>query len=121
MRQELEALAQHIEALDSGSGDAAAIRWGLAEIDSMERALEQILSFGSVAQPIETAPTDGTEILIWCTERKAWQSARWVQEVHDAWEQVDATTKKLVRNKNGYWDTLAQSWDFWMPQPPAPK
>lgn len=69
---------------------------------------------------IESAPKDGTEILIWCNERKSWQSARWVDDVHDAWELVDKETKKLVRHKTGYWDTLANSWDYWMPQPPPP-
>lgn len=73
-----------------------------------------------LAAPIDTAPKDGTEILIWCNDRKSWQSARWVSEEFDEWRQVDETTKKLVHNKNGYWDTLANSWDFWMPQPPSP-
>lgn len=38
MRDHLEKLAAHIENLDSGSKDAKAIRWGLAEIDRRTEA-----------------------------------------------------------------------------------
>ncbi len=39
MREHLEKLAAHLESLDSESGDAKAIRWALAEIDSLEEQL----------------------------------------------------------------------------------
>jgi len=40
MRAKLESLAAHLEGLDSESGDAKAIRWALAEIDSQNRKWE---------------------------------------------------------------------------------
>jgi hypothetical protein len=37
----LVSLAKHLEALDSGSADAAAIRWALTEIDRLRNAVRE--------------------------------------------------------------------------------
>ncbi len=50
MRNHLESLAAHLEGLDSESGDAKAIRWALAEIDSLENQLADCREGLAIAQ-----------------------------------------------------------------------
>lgn len=44
MREHLEKLATHLESLDSGSVDAKAIRWALAEIERLSADLKDAIT-----------------------------------------------------------------------------
>lgn len=75
-------------------------------------------------QPIETAPKDGTWVLLYgrpYTGQSPTEVSRYVSETYEIWERVDEATKRLVRQESGYWDG-----DIWpthwrpLPAPPEP-
>jgi hypothetical protein len=62
-------------------------------------------------QPIETAPKDGTWIMILCAEsiqddempKPCVFTARWEIEVSEWWEKVSERRKELQREEKGRW------------------
>lgn len=80
-------------------------------------------------QPIETAPKDGTVIMLY-SKRDGVATGAWCSEVREDWQQIDATTKKLngVEDLSQWHGTAANGvciWSghitHWMPLPPAPR
>ena len=70
--------------------------------------------------PIETAPTDGTKILLWCRDAGC-ETAEWIAEKREWWEKTSKTTQEIRTEIGGYWSSEI-GWDatHWMPLPEAP-
>ena len=98
-------IERHIENLGSAEDafDHEVTRRERAEAE-LEKVRCQLVSAGRW-QPIETAPKDGTEVLLWvdCLDRvlAAWKDGRWVETWDD--------------------NPLAFSPTCWMPLPEAPQ
>jgi hypothetical protein len=71
-------------------------------------------------KPIETAPKDGTKVLLWCRDAGC-ETAEWIVEKHEWWEKTSDTTQELRKEDGGYWSS-ENGWDatHWMPAPTAP-
>lgn len=78
-------------------------------------------------EPIETAPKDGTAILLFSPQsiqdddalRPFYQVSRWVVEIEDLWVTIDDTTQKRMPHDNSHWE----NWEIpthWMPLPTSP-
>lgn len=70
-------------------------------------------------QPIETAPKDGTKILVWTVHNEI-ELTEWYELRHDKYVEVEGG---LFRRKT---ETYAKGWNgnhpvFWQPLPEPPK
>lgn len=76
-------------------------------------------------QTIETAPKDGTWILVYGEnygdeDGPRFSVIKWVTNIVGVWEYIDSTTRKLVEKDWSDWsDTFAPT--HWMPMPEPPK
>jgi hypothetical protein len=59
-------------------------------------------------QPIETAPKDGTRILL--SDGVDVCSGFWVSVSYETWERVDADTQKRSVEEDGYWQATDLGW-----------
>lgn len=73
--------------------------------------------------PIETAPRDGTPILVWDTYSKRAIEARWEDEAVFDWEKDEYTGGFNARwaEIDSYGAYIVQDASHWMPLPDAPK
>lgn len=78
-------------------------------------------------QPIETAPKDGTWIVLLIPESchdsdrpKTWiEAAKWIEEYQGVWEQVSRDRKDLVEQDLSHWSCYEDP-THWMPLPKEP-
>lgn len=74
-------------------------------------------------QPIETAPKNGTYVLLygepWDDGRPSAQVARWKAERREEWEYVNADTQKRRVVEDGWWECELYA-THWMPLPAPP-
>lgn len=79
-------------------------------------------------QPIETAPKDGTWIVLLipksCQDSnrpKPWvETARWVEDHIESWDQIDENTKRRKFNDYSHWSCY-ETPTHWQPLPEPPK
>jgi len=75
--------------------------------------------------PIETAPKDGTYILV-TGERyddlhlPPVAITRWIKKEYEDWEQVNNNTMKRVIKDDSHWDYCGISEEYWQPLPALP-
>lgn len=75
--------------------------------------------------PIDTAPKDGTEIILYQPEGDLCRIAGWVDTSEEVQELVSKNGKRetyeWVKKESGYWDADGL-WNptHWMPLPPKP-
>ena len=78
-------------------------------------------------QPIETAPRDGTEVLLWCAPHSDMEmdsifAAAWVTDAGDEKRPYSTWIIPQADDKEGGWaDTLRWMPTHWMPMPEPPK
>lgn len=79
-------------------------------------------------RPIETAPRDGTWVLVLGdryknTDRPAVAPSRWIAETTERWEYVSDTRQELRTEDSSHWDYDAEVYapTHWMPLPEMPK
>jgi hypothetical protein len=76
-------------------------------------------------QSIDTAPKDGTEIILYQPDGGLFRIAGWVDTSEEVQELVSTKGKRetyeWVKRESGYWDAEGL-WNpsHWMPLPPAP-
>lgn len=78
-------------------------------------------------KPIETAPKDGTWILVTGDVYDPLSDGpphvrftRWVSETTEHWEQVSARRQELVSEDTSHWDCCDMQPTHWMPLPNPP-
>lgn len=74
-------------------------------------------------QPINTAPKDGTWIWVFTEPYQdgcPQQSARWIREETEYWEQVSENRKERRVEVSGYWYGCGGWPTHWMPLPKPP-
>jgi hypothetical protein len=73
---------------------------------------------------IDTAPKDGTRVLLWCDNVKLEEIGRWKKEDPAEtllWDEATEETKKISYSKPGYWDCPnGFSARYWMQLPEHP-
>jgi len=70
-------------------------------------------------QPISTAPTDGTRILVWTTTRKCPELISYVEQICEG-EHID-TVQAIYSYGDASEIQLIGDPTHWMPLPPAPE
>lgn len=83
--------------------------------DALNAAAETLVRAGW--QPIETAPKDGTRILLWCVH----QNAQYAKDARaEGWEAA-VIGEWTTHNRGGWvWHGLAGKHTHWMPLPDPP-
>ena len=73
-------------------------------------------------QPIETAP-EGVPILLWKAEDEPIVIDTFRRVQYEYWEQINRSTKKLIKEENIEWDYEGYGATHWMsiPAPPKPE
>lgn len=74
-------------------------------------------------QPIETAPKDGTRVLLWCAAERVAHIAKWYTERIERWERVDNDTQVRRVEDTGFWSYEGDrgwNWTHWQPLPDPP-
>ena len=72
-------------------------------------------------QPIETAPKDGSKVLLWDSDERKYGVSAWLSQEREHWDQVNATTRKRRVEVWGYWPDIDFCPTHWMPLPEPPQ